>query len=83
VSDNDLSGMIARIDDLEQRHEHDQLALKSMAKQLEELKEERDAARTEAAKWRSAYSKDTTRLIGERDGWRKSAMVMQADRTYA
>jgi Tfp pilus assembly protein PilV len=83
MSDNDLSGMIARIEDLEQRYENDQLALQSMAKMLEEMKAERDAAKADAARWCSAYSKDLARVQAERESWKASAMIMQADRTYA
>ena len=43
--DTDLTGMVARIDDLEQRHEHDQMALKSNAKQMEEMRAENEALR--------------------------------------
>ena len=79
MADNDLSGMIARLHNFEQRHEHDQLALQSMAKQLEEVKER--AARAEAKA--AAYGKDTARLMAERDSWKASAQKMIADRTFA
>jgi len=80
--DTDLTGMVARIDDLEQRHEHDQAALKSMARQLEEMRAERDEAKAERDALRSAHVKDTARLISERDTWKAMAMQMEADRTY-
>jgi Tfp pilus assembly protein PilV len=82
MSDDALSGMVARLNDFEQRYEHDQLALQSMARQLEETKAERDEARAGEAKWRSAYFKDMARVQSERDTHKLIAQKMMADRTY-
>jgi len=79
----DLSGMIARIEDLEQRHAHDQMALQSNAKQLEELRAELEQVKHELAVVRSAHAKDTARLLHERDTWKAEAMQRIADRTFA
>ena len=78
MSDDALSGMVARLNDFEQRYEHDQLALQSMARQLEEMKSEREAKEQTIQLLRA----DLARLTKDRDGWRVGWMRMVADRTY-